>query len=371
MNDQNRLRTLAGEFAIDGRFIGARSYGSGHINDTYRVTLRAASRPVHFILQRINQTVFINPLAITENIQRVTAHIAANLQGEDECNRRVLALIPTRQGSLLHLDEGGSSWRAYHFIERASSYDSVRSARQAYEAARAFGNFQRLLIDLPPPALNTTLPDFHNTPLRFRRLEQAISGDPFGRLHSAVAEADFALGREPLSEILTAARLPERIAHNDTKLSNVMLDDITGEGVCVIDLDTVMPGLAVVDFGDMVRTATSPVLEDEQNLSKVTMQFPMFEALLRGYLGAAEPFLVEAEKASLVAAAKVITFEQGIRFLTDHLTGDPYYKTLRKDHNLDRCRTQFQLLRSIEEQADRMQQLVESVLSGSSSAVDD
>ena len=187
-------------------------------------------------------------------------------------------------------------WRAYRFIERARTYDAVERPEQAFQAARAFGRFQQMLADLPAPRLHDTIPDFHHTPKRFAALEQAIAADVAGRAILAKAEIEFALARESITGVLLDANLPERVTHNDTKFNNVMLDDATGEGICVIDLDTVMPGLALYDFGDMVRTTTSPAMEDEQDLSKVTMQFPMFEALVRGYLSSAGGFLTKAEK---------------------------------------------------------------------------
>jgi aminoglycoside phosphotransferase (APT) family kinase protein len=192
-------------------------------------------------------------------------------------------------------------------------------------------------------------------------LEKSIAADAVGRAKLAKPEIEFALAHKPMTSALLDARLPERVTHNDTKFNNVMLDDTTGEAICVIDLDTVMPGLALYDFGDMVRTTTSPALEDEQDLSKVTMQFPMFEALVRGYLEAAGGFLTKAEKQFLAFSGKLITFEIGIRFLADYLAGDTYFKVHREGHNLDRCRTQFKLVESIEQQEEKMNRLVESI----------
>jgi Ser/Thr protein kinase RdoA (MazF antagonist) len=218
-----------------------------------------------------------------------------------------------------------------------------------------------MLIGLPAPRLHDTIPDFHHTPKRFAALEQAIVLDAAGRAMLAKPEIEFALARKPITSVLINANLPERVTHNDTKFSNILMDDDTGEGICVIDLDTVMPGLALYDFGDMVRTTTSPTSEDERDLSKVSMPFPMFEALVRGYLASASSFLSKAEKQYLAFAGKLITFEQGVRFLTDYLAGDTYYKVHRNGHNLDRCRTQFTLVESIEQQEGRMEQLVCSI----------
>jgi aminoglycoside phosphotransferase (APT) family kinase protein len=275
-------------------------------------------------------------------------------------SRRTLTLINCRaDGRPFYCDGEGNHWRAYYFIEKARSYDSVESPEQAFQAARAFGRFQQLLADLPAPRLHDTIADFHHTPRRFEALERAIAADSANRAQGAKAEIEFALQHQALTRVLLAAALPERVTHNDTKLNNVLLDDVTGEGVCVIDLDTVMPGLALFDFGDMVRTTTSPTREDERDLSKVGMQFGMYEALVRGYLSSAGGFLTRAEKQHLAVSGKLITFEIGIRFLTDFLQGDTYFKVHREGHNLDRCRTQFKLVQSIEEQEERMDQLVE------------
>jgi hypothetical protein len=211
------------------------------------------------------------------------------------------------------------------------------------------------------PRLHDTIPDFHHTPKRFQILEKAIAADVAGRAILAKPEIEFALAHKSMVSVLLDASLPERVTHNDTKFNNVLLDDATGEGLCVIDLDTVMPGLVHYDFGDMVRTTTSPALEDEQDLSKVTMQFPMFEALVRGYLSATGGFLTKEEKKYLAFSGKLITFEIGIRFLTDYLEGDTYFKIHREGHNLDRCRTQFKLVESIEQQEEEMNRLVESI----------
>ena len=349
------------QFEIDGEFVDATAYGSGHINDTYRAVFYQAGLPMRFILQRINRAIFKNPVAMMENIERVTAHLAAQVAGELECERHVLTLIPTRSGQAWHVDGDGEYWRTYRFIENASTYDAVESTDQAYQAARAFGRFQTLLGGLQEPRLHDTIPEFHNTPKRFQAFQQSINLDVADRASLAKPEIDFALAHESLAGLLLNAGLPERVTHNDTKFNNVMLDDSTGEGICVIDLDTVMPGLALYDFGDMVRTTTSPAKEDEQDLSKVTLQFPMFEALVRGYLHSAGGFLTNAEKDHLVDAGKIITFEQGVRFLADYLAGDTYYKVHRDSHNLDRCRTQFKLLQSIEQQEASMDKLVRSI----------
>jgi len=361
MNETANVVKAASQFQLQGHASSFEPYGNGHINDTYLVTCQAGGVAFRYILQRINRRVFRNPAAVMQNIERVTLHLAAEAAGEPDGARRVPVLIPAKDGRLWHVDPEGETWRAYRFVDGACTYETAQSTSQAFQAARAFGLFQRQLSSLPPPRLNETIPGFHDTPKRFAALRQAIAADVCGRASLAQPEIDFALRHASITGTLLDANLPERITHNDTKLNNVLFDEATGEGICVIDLDTVMPGLALYDFGDMVRTTTSPAAEDEQDVSKVTMQFPMFEALVRGYLSAAGEFLIKAEKEYLAFSGKLITFEVGIRFLADYLAGDTYFKVHREAHNLDRCRTQFKLVESIESQEREMNRLVASL----------
>jgi len=361
MTGRHDVAAVARQFQILGGFIEAKPYGSGHINDTYCARFDQAGTPVRYILQRINQNVFKDPPALMDNVRRVTSHLAGKLAGEPDASRSVLTLVPARDGAWWVRDGEGSYWRTYLFVEQARTWDTVQSPDQAFQAARAFGRFQGLLADLPAPRLHDTIPDFHHTPRRFEQFEAALAADVRQRAASAAGEIEFALQRKPIVGTLVNAGLPERVTHNDTKLNNVMLDDATGAGICVIDLDTVMPGLALYDFGDMVRTATCTVKEDVRDLDQVQMQFPLFEAILRGYLSSAADFLTAAERKYLAFAGKLITFEIGIRFLTDYLAGDVYFKTHREGHNLDRCRMQFRLAASIERQEEAMNRLVESI----------
>jgi hypothetical protein len=355
---------VADEFDFGGKVLSASPYGSGHINDTFVTVVEATPGPRRFVLQRINHLVFKQPDLLMENVERVCAHAHAKLRaaGVPDAHRRALRLIPTKLGKSWHIDAQGNRWRCYDFIEGATGHDVVRSPAQAESAAKAFGAFQSLLADLPGGRLHETIPDFHHTPARFARFQAALAADAHGRAAAAVPEIAFALARaDEVNVVVDALRdgtLPERVTHNDTKLNNVLLDDATQEGVCVIDLDTVMPGSALYDFGDLVRTSTSPAAEDETDLSKVTMQLPMFEALVRGYLSSARGFLTPREKELLPFAGKLITFEIGLRFLTDWLEGDTYFKIKRPTHNLDRARTQFKLVASIEEQLPAMRDAV-------------
>jgi len=355
---------VAAEFAFGGRVVSAAPYGSGHINDTFLTPVETAAGPRRFILQRINHQVFRQPDLLMENVERVCAHAQSQLRaaGEPDAHRRALRLIPTRGRKAWQVDPAGNRWRCYDFIEGATGHDVVRTPAQAEAAAKAFGAFQALLANLPGERLHETIPDFHHTPARFARFQAAVAKDGHGRAAAAGPEIAFALARAHevgvVVEDLRTGALPERVTHNDTKLNNVLLDDITQEGICVIDLDTVMPGSALYDFGDLVRTSTSPAAEDETDLSLVRMQLPMFEALVRGYLASARGFLTPREKALLPFAGKLITFEIGLRFLTDWLEGDTYFGIKRPGHNLDRCRAQFALVASIETQFPAMREIV-------------
>ena len=355
---------MARAFALPGEAESFEPYGSGHINDTWAVTLRGGTAR-RVLLQRINTTVFRDPEELMANVERVTRHLAGKLAGSPDAARRSLTLIPTADGAAFHRDAAGRVFRAYTFIEGARSWDVLTSPRQAYEAAKAFGAFQRLLMDLPPPRLVETIPHFHDTPRRLERFREVVTADPRNRARAAADEIATVLSREVLAESLASLRasgvLAERVTHNDTKLNNVLLDDATGEGLCVIDLDTVMPGLLLHDFGDMVRTAVSPVAEDERDLSKVVASVPMFEPLAKGYLEAMGSGLLPAERERLVLSGKLLTYECGMRFLTDHLEGDVYFRIHREGHNLDRARTQFALLKSLEEKEELLSRLVERI----------
>jgi hypothetical protein len=361
MIDQRLVEAAARQFHVDGALVSADPFGAGHIHDSYCAVFDDAGVLSRILLQRINHSVFRDPAALSENIERVTTHLAAKVAGDREKHRRVLSLVPARDGKFLYVDAAGNFWRAFPFIERTHTYDAVTTEDQAFQAGKAFGQFQSLLVDLPPPRLHDTIPGFHATPMRFEALEQAIEADSANRAADARPEIDFALAHQPVAGALLRANLPERVTHNDTKINNVLFDDATGEGICVIDLDTVMPGLAPYDFGDLVRTTTCRAPEDERDLSRVALEFPLFAALARGYLSSARTFLNQDEGKNLVMAGKLITFEQGIRFLTDHLAGDHYFKIHRENHNLDRTRAQFKLLESIEQQEETLCRFVDSI----------
>ncbi len=362
------IRTVARHFTMPGKFLGSSPTGAGHINDTYEARFSQGGVPVRYIIQRINHHVFKQPQLVMQNIERVTTHIANQLEdaGAEEPDRKVLTLIPCRDGKMWHVDAVGNHWRAYIYIERASAHSHVDRPAQAEEAARAFGNFQAFLTDLPGGRLADTIPNFHHTRSRYDALMKAAAADRAGRAASVRAELDFCREREwmvdVLLDLMARSQLPERVTHNDTKINNVMIDDETGRGICVMDLDTVMPGTVLYDFGDLVRTTAISTAEDEPDPSKTQFRLPMFEALVTGYLDGAGSFLEPAEIDNLAFSGALITLETGLRFLTDHLEGDHYFKIHRPGHNLDRFRVQAALVRSMEAQMDAMKKIVANQL---------
>ena len=362
---EKQLQEISKKFQIYGGILHAETLKIGHINETYTATYDQGGTRVRYIHQKINQTVFKNPAGVMKNVMRVTTHIRQKQEARNlrDVTRRSLIVIPTRDGRSFFQNGDGEVWRTFVFVEGVETYEAVQSPQQAFQAGRAFGEFQHLLVDLPGGRLFETIPDFHNTRKRFAALQQAIGKDRFNRAKEAMPEIEFALKQEPIVDVILKAmakgKMPERVTHNDTKFNNVMLDVLTGEAMCVVDLDTVMPGCALYDFGDMVRTTTSPTLEDEPDLTKVRMQMPMFRKLAEGYLSTAGQFLTRTEKSYIAFSGKLITFEIGIRFLTDYLSGDTYFRIHRPGHNLDRCRTQFKLVESIERQEELMQKYVD------------
>ena len=362
---EERLLDVSKQFQIYGEIQHAEPCKIGHINETYTAAYNQGGVMVRYIHQRINTTVFRKPEEVMDNVMRVTQHLRHKLvtAGESDITRKALVIIPTHSGKSYYCNGDGECWRTFVFIENAQTFEAVQSPEQAYEAAFAFGKFRCLLSDLPGKRLAETIPDFHNTRKRFIALQSAIATDTRNRAAEAAKEIAFALKQESIVDVLLNAlkrgEIPERITHNDTKFNNVMLDNATGKALAVVDLDTVMPGLVHYDFGDMVRTTTSPTSEDELDLSKVRMQMPMFKALARGYVEAASPFLKKKEKAFIAFSGKLITFTIGIRFLTDFLQGDTYFRVHRPHHNLDRCRTQFKLVESIVKQEEAMQRHVD------------
>ena len=360
---------ITSHFQMPGDYISHRPCGNGHINDTFVAAFSQGGNRVRYIVQRINQLVFKQPEIVMDNIIRVTTHLADKMRSanEPELHRRVLTLIPCRKGNLWHCDDTGNHWRAYIYIEGASAHDHVDSPVLAREAARSFGGFQQALVDLPGPRLRDTIPNFHNARVRFNTFREAVDNDAADRVATCQHDIDWIMEREEIVDVLLDLHrrgdLPERITHNDTKINNVMIDNVSGEGICIMDLDTVMPGFALYDFGDLIRTTTISCAEDERDLSRVHMRLPLYEALVSGYLSSAGDFLTDCEKENLGFSGKLITFTIGMRFLTDHLNGDTYFKIHRPNHNLDRFRVQAKMVESIENQEDAMIDALEQAAS--------
>ena len=351
------MLNICRKFQLRGTILSCQPYGSGHINATFLVHTDQAD----YILQRINHSIFQDVPALMNNIQRVTAFLA----GRDPDPRHSLHLVPTLKGGGW-LEEEGEYYRVYDFITDSLCLNAPETPNDFYQSAVAFGSFQRALADFPAEELSETIPRFHDTPDRYRALHQAIREDALGRAASCGPEIRIALEHEAdgafLMEHLRAGRLPLRVTHNDTKLNNVMLDAQTRKALCVIDLDTVMPGLAASDFGDSIRFGANTGAEDEQDLSQISLSLERYSAFAEGYLTACGQSLTSFEKETLPWGAKLMTLECGVRFLTDYLAGDTYFRIHRPGHNLDRARTQFALVRDMEAKWPEMNQIVQSLL---------
>jgi len=364
-----RIAHIGDQFAINGEFLYGEELRNGHINTTYRACYRTDDgREERYILQRINDYVFKDPALVMKNVEKVTRHITWKiLRCRRDAAGQTLTLYPARGGrSYINLPEEGGMWRCYNNIEGTHTYDVVENTRQAYQAGFAFGSFQELISDMNPEDIRESIPDFHNTPKRYEALLASVEADPMGRVQHCTAELELLRSWAPqlgkLVDLQQKGKLPTRITHNDTKINNVMLDEETDCAVCVIDLDTVMPGLVLYDFGDMVRTATCIAEEDEEDLSKVSLQMPFFESLAEGYLDAAHTFLTKEEIDLLAFSGWLITTEIGIRFLTDYIDGDKYFRVERPEHNLIRARNQFALAKSIQSNLPKMERHIRKLI---------
>lgn len=356
------LEAIYRRFTVPETAVTIAPYGNGHINDTYLV--RAAETPL-YILQRVNRHVFPHPEQVMENIIGVTDFLSRKLTAAGKDARRgTLHLVPCRNGEKYYRTAEGDVWRLYDFVTHAVSLDKAENEHDFYESAVAFGQFQRLLQAYPVETLHETIPDFHNTPVRYAAFCRAVDADAAGRAGTAAEEIAFVQARREfmsrLEEQRAAGVLPLKVTHNDTKLNNVMLDEATREPVCVIDLDTVMPGYAVNDFGDSIRFGASTAAEDEPDLDKVHFDLTLFTTYTRGFLAGCAGTLTSAEVENLPVGAKMMTLECGMRFLTDYLQGDTYFKTRYPEHNLVRCRTQFRLVAEMEQHWEEMQRIVAS-----------
>ncbi len=356
-------------FYIDGEVISCEKYGNGHINDTFVVVYQAGSEKRRYILQRINHEIFTRPDQLMTNINCVTEFLRQKIrENGGDVDRETLNVVKTKKDETFYKDSIGSYWRMYFFIEEATSFDQVRNPEDFYHSGVAFGRFQKLLAEFDAATLYETIPNFHNTPVRYENLLKAIKEDVCQRAASVQEEIDFILQHKDdvkrCQSSLISGKLPLRVTHNDTKLNNIMIDNKTGRGICVIDLDTVMPGLSIFDFGDSIRFGANTAAEDEKDLSKVSLNLMLFEQFTKGYLEGCDGSLTRAEVEMLANGAKTMTLECGIRFLTDYLQGDIYFKIHRKDHNLDRCRTQLALVKNMETKWDDMNRIIAKYLVG-------
>ncbi|HZD56388.1 MAG TPA: aminoglycoside phosphotransferase family protein [Anaerolineales bacterium] len=358
------FKDIVPKFRFEGVFLSAGIYGTGHIHDTYALVFQLDRDVRRYILQRINQKVFKDPEGVQSNIQLVTAHLRRKIiaAGGDP-QRETLNLILTLDGSSYYRTVDGDYWRSFDFVEGARTYDCVENPDHVYNAAKAFGNFQNMLSDFPAEQLVETIPNFHHTGKRYQAFLAAVESDSVNRAPFCQPEIDFVTQRAAktsvLTDMLARDELPERVTHNDTKFNNVMIDDLTGEGICIVDLDTVMPGLSLYDFGDAIRSMATTAAEDEADLSRVNFDLAVYRRYAHGYLDAAGEILTPREIEQLPFSAILMTFECGMRFLTDHLEGDTYYKIHRQNHNLDRCRTQFKLVSDMEKKFDTMTEIIE------------
>lgn len=353
------------ETADNGSLVEKSPYGNGHINDTFLLRCRT---PGHhekkFILQRMNRHIFKNPEQLMENMVHVTRYLRNSLicQGKDP-DRGTLNVLQTRDGGDWYLDDSQDYWRVFPFIEHSVCLEKVESAKDFYDSAVAFGNFQKMLADFPVSTLHEVIPNFHNTASRFKDFQKAVREGDKERISLAGEEITFALDREDEAGILTGllakGELPLRVTHNDTKLNNILFDADTHKALCIIDLDTVMPGLSLYDFGDSIRFGASTGAEDEQDLDRVELDLSLFEAFTKGYLEGCAGSLTGKEIELLPMGAKLMTYECGMRFLGDFLTGDHYFKIHRENHNLDRARTQFKLVADMESKWDEMKKIVQ------------
>lgn len=347
--------SIISRFAVSGALQRSERFGSGLINDTYLCAFEEEGRVRKYILQHINKHVFRSPDLVMKNVEIVTEHIQQRLRDRGIVDPASIttALIRTRTGGSYHLDEAGEYWRMFHFIESGEVFDTVQGPAHAYEVGRGLGRFQALVSDLRPEMLADTLPGFHHTPRYLAELDAAVHAGTGNRPAVARLELAFVNSRRSLAKVLVDAMrsgaVPMRVVHNDPKVNNILVHRETGKSICMVDLDTVKPGIVLFDFGDCVRSAANPAGEDALDLDRVLFDRSLYQAITRGYLDEADGFLMDSERNLLPQSVQVITYELGIRFLADYLRGDRYFKTRDPEHNLRRARVQFRLLESIEQ----------------------
>ena len=358
----NNCQNILSYFPIDGTSAKIEPFGNGHINTTFLITT-ASERSSRYILQKINTDIFQNYIGLMENICGITTFLREKIikNGGDPM-RETLTVINAASGEPYVIDEQGDCWRIFNNIEDSYSLDAANDEETLFKTGAAFGHFMKELSDYPAHTLYETIPNFHNTYLRYKTFLETVSQDKFGRAASVQPEIDFINERAReynfLVDLLAEGKLPLRVTHNDTKLNNILFDISTGSPLCVVDLDTVMPGLSLYDYGDAIRFAANTAAEDETDLSKVSLNLPFYTAYTNGYLQETADSLTELERKLLPTGAKLITLELGIRFLTDHINGDVYFKIHRENHNLDRARTQLALAADMERKWSLMEKVV-------------
>ncbi|MDR1331675.1 MAG: aminoglycoside phosphotransferase family protein [Tannerella sp.] len=350
-------------FDLTDRPVKAEMFGNGHINDTLKVTTEHGE--AKYILQRINHAIFTNVEMLQQNIRTVTTHIRRKLEarGEQDLDRKVLTFLPARDGRMFHFD-GEYYWRVCMMIPHSRSYDGVDETL-SYEAGKAFGDFQMMLSDLPEGALGETIPNFHNMEFRLQQFRDAVKANPAGRLDRVADMVDAIEARVAAmcvqEDLYREGKLKKRTNHCDTKVNNILFDERDGRVLCVIDLDTVMPGFVLSDIGDFIRTGANTGAEDDENLDRVGVNMAIFKAYTRGYMETAKRFLTPLEKKMLPYGGRLLTYMQTVRFLTDYVNGDTYYKIHYPEHNLVRTKAQFKLLQSLEEHAEEMDRFMDTV----------
>ena len=359
-------KEVIANFHFPGTLENMEPYGNGHINDTFLLTF-GESATSRLILQRMNHDVFHAPALVMENIVRVTTYLKEIIaKNGGDPDRETLTVIPAADGKPYYKDSRENYWRCYRFIDNTACCEMIDAPNLFYNIALTFGHFQKMLAGYPAGSLHETIKGFHDTKSRFEVFKQAVKADTHDRASSVTDEIDFVLKRESLAFVCDDLRkkgdLPLRVTHNDTKINNILIDPSTGKGLCVIDLDTVMPGYAINDFGDSIRSGACTAEEDETDLTKVSFRMDLFAAYAKGFVDGCGGSLTQKEIELLPLGAKLMTFECGMRFLTDYLNGDVYFKIHREHHNLDRCRTQFKLVADMEEKWTDMNAIIKEIL---------
>lgn len=366
--NETTVMNAAKQFKFEGKYVNHFMSENGHINYTFFMSYRQKDNKIRrYILQRINTHVFKNPIEVMENIKNVTNFIRQKVekQGKNP-RRRVLSLIETYDGNVYYIDDNGFFWRAYDVVENTATFSKAETPDRFYKVGYSFGQFQMQLADFPADKLFETIPNFHNTVSRYNDFEEAVKNDPLDRVRELEDEINFVRSRKNVCSYImdgiADGRFPLRVTHNDTKMDNILVDKKTGEGVCIIDLDTVMPGSVLNDFGDAIRFGASSADEDETDLDEVYIDISMFEAFTNGFIAGLDNSLSNDEIKALPMGALILTLETGIRFLTDYINGDVYFRISRESHNLDRARNQFKLVEDIEHKMPKFNRIVKKIL---------